>query len=167
MPESKLAADVVNNVVASLDLYVRTQRKSYASNQHAYLEKRIKEVLDSLTLAEERFRSFKEKNISSGATPKIVLEGSRLSRNVDLMQNVYVDLTRQLELVKLDEVKDVPILNIQELAGDPIIKSGPSRAKWSIVLMFFYVSIVTIVFARLPEICNVLLTVKNVFKRFR
>ena len=90
------------------------------------LKKELKKCWILLTLAEERFRSFKEKNISSGATPKIVLEGSRLSRNVDLMQNVYVDLTRQLELVKLDEVKDVPILNIQELAGNPVIKTGPS-----------------------------------------
>jgi uncharacterized protein involved in exopolysaccharide biosynthesis len=167
MPESKLASDVVNNVVASLDRYVRTQRKSYASNQHAYLEKRIKEVLDSLTLSEERFRSFKEKNFSSGATPKIVLEGSRLSRDVDLLQSVYSDLTRQLELVKLDEVKDVPILNIQELAGDPVIKTGPSRTKWSIVLMFFYASFVTIFFSFSPEIRKGGFIIKTFLYRFR
>ena len=167
MPESKLASEVVNNIVASLDRYVRTQRKSYASNQREYLEKRIKEVLDSLTLSEERFRSFKEKNFSSGATPKIVLEGSRLSRDVDLLQSVYSDLIRQLELVKLEEIKDAPILNIQELAGDPVIKTGPSRTIMAIVFMFLYASMVTGYFLFFPDFKKGWLIVKTFLHRFR
>ena len=137
MPESKLAADVVNRLVESLDLYVRTQRKSNASYQRAYIEKRIKEVSDSLVVAEERFRGFKEGNIASGANPRLMLEESRLSRDIDLLQTVYSDLIRQLELVKLEEIKDVPILNIQELVGDPVIKTGPPRIKLSIALDVF------------------------------
>ena len=152
MGESKLAAEVINRIVESLDIYVRTQRKSYAFNQNQYLEKRINEVSDSLILAEERLRSFKEKNISSGTTPRLLLEGNRLSRNVDLFQSVYSDLTRQSELVKLDEIKDAPIINVQELAGDPIIKTGPRRLLWFLALMILYVICSTFFIAFLPEL---------------
>ena len=37
MPESQLGAEVVNNIVHSLDVYIRTQRRSNASNQRRVL----------------------------------------------------------------------------------------------------------------------------------
>ena len=40
MPEAQLSADVANKLAESLDLYIRTQRKSYATEQSFYLEKR-------------------------------------------------------------------------------------------------------------------------------
>ena len=143
MRESMLAADVVNNIVESLDLYVRTQRRSNASYQREYLEKRIKEVADSLAYSEESLKRIKEQNLSSNATPRIALEVSRLSRAVDISQVVYATLAQQLELVKLDEIKDAPVLNVQEYVGDPIIKTGPSRLKWLVIFMVLYNIILT------------------------
>ena len=37
-------------------------------------------------------------------------------RNVEIQQNVYIELTKQLELAKIDEIKDTPVLNIKENA---------------------------------------------------
>ena len=48
MPEAQLSADVANKLVKSLDLYIRTQRKSNATEQSFYLEKRTEQVKDSL-----------------------------------------------------------------------------------------------------------------------
>ncbi len=48
MPEAQLSADVANKLVESLDLYIRTQRKSYATEQSFYLEKRTSQIKDSL-----------------------------------------------------------------------------------------------------------------------
>ena len=62
MPESQLSADVANKIAESLDLYVRTKRKTYASEQSFYLEKRTAQVKDSLSLAEEKLKSFREQN---------------------------------------------------------------------------------------------------------
>jgi uncharacterized protein involved in exopolysaccharide biosynthesis len=167
MPESKLAAEVANRIAESLDSYVRTQRKSNAFNQRIYLEKRVKEVSDSLASAEEELRSFKEKNIASGATPRLFLQGSRLSRNVDLFQSVYLDLTRQSELVKLDEIKDAPVINVQELSDDPIIKTGPKRTLWLIFLMTFYFILSTLFITFKPELkrgCAIITNLRKYFK---
>ena len=44
---------------------------------------------------------------------------------------------KQYELVKLEEVKDTPVLNIREVAKNPIKKTGPKRAISLILIMFF------------------------------
>ena len=167
MPESKLAADVANRIVNSLDRYIRTQRKSFATNQRMYLEKRVKEISDTLAIAEDRLRSFKEKNIMGGPIPRLVLEESRLGRSVELQQTVYADLSRQLELVKLDEFKDAPVLNIKEFAGDPLIKDGPRRARMFILFMFFSVVASSMFFAYEPKLKKAWALIWNIRHYFR
>ena len=46
---------------------------------------------------------------------------------------------KQYELVKLEEVKDTPVLNIRELAKNPIKKTGPKRRTTLILIMFLSV----------------------------
>ncbi len=168
LPESKLSAEVANRIVESLDNYIRTQRKSYASDQRVYLEERIKEVCDSLAISEDRLRSLRERTMSSSNIPRLALEDNRLSRNVTLLQGVYMELTHQLELIKLDEIRDTPILNIQELAGDPILKTGPSRTLWSIFLMVVCTTIITLILAFLPKLekgYSIILDFVHLFRR--
>ena len=140
MPESQLSADVANRVVESLDSYVRTQRKSYASNQRYYLEIRLGQIRDSLTIAEENLKSFNESNVVINQSAELMLEQSRLTRTAEILQAVYIELTKQLELVKLDEVRDSPVLNIKESAKDPLVRAGPSRKK-----ILFLVMVVSLV----------------------
>ena len=137
MPESKLSADVANKVAESLDNYVRTKRKSYVSEQRFYIEKRIQQVKDSLTLAEEKLKSFREQNRVTAQSPQLLLEQGRLLRNVEIIQTVFVELNKQLELSKIDEIKDTPILNIKEIVKDPIKKTGPKRASTLLIILFF------------------------------
>ena len=135
MPESDLSALVANNIVNSLDNYIRTQRKSYASEQRYYIDKRLAQVKDSLTIAENNLKNFREEN-RLVASPALLLEQGRLLRNVDIMQTVYIELNKQLEIAKIDEIKETPVLNVKELAKDPIIKAGPKRAITFVTVVF-------------------------------
>jgi uncharacterized protein involved in exopolysaccharide biosynthesis len=135
MPESELSALVANNIVESLDNYIRTKRKSYASEQRFYIEKRLAQVKDSLSIAENKLKNFREEN-RLVASPALLLEQGRLMRNVNIMEAVYMELNKQLEIAKIDEIKETPVLNVKELAKDPIIKAGPHRLIIFIVLMF-------------------------------
>ena len=137
MPESKLSADVVNQVVKSLNDYVINQRKSFAKEQRIYLDKRIQQVKDSLRMAEEKLKEFREQNRSVAQSPELLLEQARLTRSVDIKQTVYIELMKQYELVKLEEVKDTPVINVQEYAKDPVNKTGPKRKTNLILIMFF------------------------------
>jgi uncharacterized protein involved in exopolysaccharide biosynthesis len=58
-------------------------------------------------------------------------------RNVEIQQNVYIELTKQLELAKIDEIKDAPIVNIKEIAQNPVEKAGPRRKIMFIMILFF------------------------------
>ena len=137
MPEAQLSADVVNKLVASLDQYIRTKRKSYAGEQRYYLEKRVEQIKDSLSIYENKLRDFREQNKMITQSPNLLLEQGRLMRNVEIQQNVYIELTKQLELAKIDEIKDAPILNIKENAQNPIKKAGPKRLYMLILTLFF------------------------------
>ncbi len=137
MPESKLSADVVNNLANSLDEYVRTQRKSYSSEQRFYIEKRLSQVSDSLKFSEEKLKRFREKNRVTGQSPELTLEQARLVRSVDILETVFTELTKQLEIAKIDEIKDAPVINIKEAALDPIEKKGPSKMILLIIILFF------------------------------
>ena len=135
MPESDLSALVANNIVESLDYYIRTKRKSYASEQRFYIQKRLAQVRDSLSAAENKLKNFREEN-RLVASPALMLEQGRLLRNVDILQTVFIELNKQLEIAKIDEIKETPVLNVKELAKDPIIKAGPRRGITFIIIMF-------------------------------
>jgi uncharacterized protein involved in exopolysaccharide biosynthesis len=137
MPEAQLSADVVNKLVESLDFYIRTKRKSYAGEQRYYLEKRVMQIKDTLRICENKLRDFREQNKMITQSPNLLLEQGRLMRNIEIQQSVYIELTKQLELAKIDEIKDAPILNVKEYAQSPIKKAGPKRVNMLILILFF------------------------------
>ncbi len=139
MPEPQLSADVIDKIAESLDNYIRTKRKSYASDQREYIEKRLTQVKDSLTIAENTLKNFSEQNRMVMQSPELMLEQARLTRNIQIISAVYIELSKQVEIAKIDEVKDTPVLNIKELAKDPILKAGPKRLNSLIIIMFLSV----------------------------
>jgi capsule polysaccharide export protein KpsE/RkpR len=136
MPESKLSMDIANNLAESLDSYVRTKKKSNASMQRFYIEKRVSEVKDSLTILEDNLTKFQQSNRVLTQSPELAMEQSRLSLKVQILQGVYSQLVTQLEIAKIEEIRNAPIVNIRELARDPIIKAGPKRTLLLFVIMF-------------------------------
>lgn len=149
MPEPQLAADVANKISESLDLYIRTQRKSFATEQIYYLEKRIREVSDSLASAEDVLRKFREQNRIVSQSPALLLEQGRLMRNVEILQTVFIELNKQIELAKVEQIRDAPVLNIKEYAKNPVEKAGPRRLSAIIQIMIFSfaLSIVYVIFS--------------------
>lgn len=136
MPEPQLSADVANSIAESLDKYIRTKRKSFASEQKFYIEKRIEQLRDSLTLAEERLKNFSEQNRLIVQSPKLLLERGRLMRNVEILNAVYIELNKQLEVTKIDEIKETPVVNIKEKAKNPVYKAGPARVSSFLTVLF-------------------------------
>ena len=137
MPESQLAADVANTVAGSLDEYVRNTRKSYASNQRFYIQKRMNEVEDSLTIWENKLKDFNTQNRVIDQSPDLMLEQDRISRNVELFKGVDLQLHQQFELAKIEEIKDAPVLNLMEPVKDPVVKAGPQRILIAVLVMFW------------------------------
>lgn len=162
MSESKLSAIIVNNLVKDLDDYIRNQRKSYASNTRAYVEKRLKQVKDSLSYFENRLVGFRERNRAiTLMAPNLMVDDGRIRRQIEILQNVYTELVKQVELAKIEEIKDIPVVNVKEYAGDPVVKAGPKRMKTVMTgtLIFLLFSLITTAFY--PDIKKMINIVKN------
>lgn len=142
MSSSKLAAEVANNLLKSLDDYMKNKRQSSAKNSRIYLEGRVSAIQDSLTLSEEKLKRFNEQNRLINQSPQLILEQNRLQRDVQVYNSTYSTLRTSLESAKLEEVKDVPVVNVREWAQEPVLSSGPRRSIFFIIIIAFTLSII-------------------------
>lgn len=138
--EPQLSADVANQIIIQLDTYQRKFRSMNASEQRRFLEGRLEEVKKDLTKAEEALKNFREKNRKIIDSPELLLEQARLQREVDLNSTLYIELKKQYELVKLEEVKNTPVVQVLDAARPPAEESSPKRA--IIVLVAGFMSLV-------------------------
>jgi len=140
MPEPKLSAQTANKLVQALDKYVRQKRKSNSKEKRIYLEKRIVQVNDSLKLVEKEMEIFSSTNRMILQSPKLKFQYGKLRRKLEIFQTVYIELVKHLEIAKLDEIKDSPIINIKEKANYPVKKEGPRKLFYLIVILAFSLS---------------------------
>lgn len=161
MPEAQLSSDVANKIVESLDLYIRTQRKSYATEQSFYIAKRTAQIKDSLIVAENALKDFRAQNRITSQSPNLLLEQGRLMRNMEILQTVFIELTKQLEIAKIDEIKDAPVVNVKEFTKNPVIKAGPRRTSSLITIMFFSVLLSSLYFLFKDDFLKYYRLIKN------
>lgn len=131
--EPQLSADIVNTVVHSLDEFIRTKRTTNASEQRKWIEERLVEVKEDLTKAENNLKNFREKNRVVSGSPQLLLDQERLAREVQINSTMYIELKKQYEIVKIEEIKNVPIINVMDYARPAAKKDRPKKATITIV----------------------------------
>ncbi len=135
MHEPQLAADVLNAVISELDNFMRLKKITNASEQRKWVEVRLKEVDQDLRTAEDNLKDFREKNRRVMDSPELLLEQDRLLRAVQINSTLFIELKKQYELAKIEEIKNIQIVNILDPARRPTDKERPKRAT-NAVLMF-------------------------------
>ena len=123
-----LSSDVANEMVYQLDRYQRNFRRTNASEQRKFLDQRLGEVDGDLKNAEEHLKNFREKNRRVLDSPQLLLEQDRMEREVMLNSTLFVELKKQYELVKLDEIKNTPVVQVLDPARPPAEKTSPKRS---------------------------------------
>jgi uncharacterized protein involved in exopolysaccharide biosynthesis len=139
LEEPRLAADVANRITSELDLYTRTKRRTSVTLQREFIEQRMVEVDQALRVAENSLKAFREKNRRIIDSPQLLMEQGRLERDVQINSTVFVELKKQIEIAKIEEIKNIPIINVLDVARIPTGKSSPKRT--STVLVTFFLSI--------------------------
>lgn len=127
MKEPQLAADVVNYLVKQLDEFIRTKRTTNASERRRWIEARLQEVDSDLERSEDSLKTFREKNRRVEGSPQLLLEQGRLLRKVTINSAIYEELKKQYEIAKIEEIKNVPIINIMDAARPAAQKEKPKR----------------------------------------
>ncbi|MFI5250962.1 MAG: hypothetical protein ACHQQQ_00905 [Bacteroidota bacterium] len=141
--EPKLSADIANNILDELDIFQRNFRKTNATEQRKFLEQRLDEVSRDMAKAEDNLKNFRETNRRVEQSAQLLLEQDRLTREVELNTALFIELKKQYEMVKLDEIKNTPVVLVLDTARVPAEKSGPHRTVTvlaGMVLLFLFAS---------------------------
>lgn len=101
-------------------------RQLQARELRIFLEKRVADALQSLHEAEDDLRKFYERNRQFADSPQLTFEESRLKRQVELRQELYTSLSKELESARIDEVNDTPTITIIDLPFASNRPDGPS-----------------------------------------
>ena len=133
MREPQLAADVMNAILHELDIFLREKRMSNATEQRIWIESRLVQVNAELRAAEEALKSFREKNRKVTDSPELMLQQDRLLREVQVKGSIDLELRKQAEIAKIDEIKQVPTINVLDASREPVRKEHPKRATNAVI----------------------------------
>lgn len=125
--EPELSAQIANRLTLELDDFNRNFRNIKAKEQRIFIEDRLREVKEELKRAEERLKYFREKNRRIVDSPMLLLEQERLIRDVELQNTIFVELKKQYEKTKIEEVKNTPMIDILDKASVPTERCRPKR----------------------------------------
>lgn len=135
--DPKLSADIVLLIVSKLDNFFRNLRMDKASESKKFIESRVSETLVLLEINEENLKAFRELNKRIEKSAQLQLEQERLLREVRVQEEVYLTLKKELEITKIEEVKNLQMISILDKATPPINKSKPNRRKIMSISIFF------------------------------
>ncbi len=123
-----IASQMANYIVEQLDNYNKNFRKSKAGNSRAYMERQLEKAREDLKKAEQNLISFRESNRQLASSPALQQEMARRARELRIQEEIFLVITKEYEKAKLQEIKDIPIIDIVEKSIPPAVKSN-SRTK--------------------------------------
>lgn len=122
-----VAAAVANRMAAELDRLNQELGRANARDKRRFIEERRQEVMTQLEADEAALTAFRERNRNYAGSPQLTLEYERLARRVRLDEELALTLVREMEVARIDEYKDVPVINVLDRALPPAQRHSPRR----------------------------------------
>lgn len=132
-----LSSLVVNEIALQLDNVIREKKKSYASEQKKWIEARMIQVALDLKLSEESLKDFRMRNRDIMGSPELILQMQRLSREVEMNTVIFSELKKQFEITKIEEIKNLPIINVLDW-GRPAAKKEKPQGLVIVLIGFLF-----------------------------
>lgn len=126
-PDPILAAAVAQRMLGYLEEFNADKRQSRARERRVFIEERLVDGERQLRAAEDQLKRFYELNRSWQQAPQLVFEEGRLRRQVDIRQELYLTLSREHEMARIEEVNDTPVLTVIDPPVPPQRRSWPRR----------------------------------------
>jgi uncharacterized protein involved in exopolysaccharide biosynthesis len=120
----ELSAQIGNRMIELVSSFNRETRVSRAKSKRAFLQMRRDSAQTALRDAEERLRIFYEQNRGAIIAPGLRYEEQRIKRDGDLASDLYMNLDRQLEVARIDEINDAALITVIDSAV------VPRKAQW-------------------------------------
>lgn len=122
-----VAATIANRMATELDRVNQEMGRTNAKEKREFIEERRREVLRELEANEAELTRFREENRSYSSSPQLMLEYERINRRVRLAEELSLTLVRELEMARIDEYKDMPVINVLDRALPPAFRHSPRR----------------------------------------
>lgn len=120
-----LAAEFANALVKILEEFNDTDRFNRARNQREMIEARLAEVEADLETSSTALSAFVENNRAYASSPALTMEYARLEREVSADGLVWQELKRQLEIARIDELRNTVTVDVLDLATPPVDPDRP------------------------------------------
>jgi len=153
--ESKLTASIASAVINTLDETLKENKKAMLSSKKDFINERAKDVLVGLTKLENKLKIFREKNRDISSSPALLLEQSRLIRDVEVQTQIYITLKREFEIAQIEESEKLRLMQVLDPPEIPIYPISPK--KMQIVTIGFFLGLffgITFVFFRTGRLRN-------------
>lgn len=129
MPDPVVAASVAKRSLDYLTNYAITYRTEKARQQVEFLNRQVAASKRRYQEAEVALSSYRDRNRSLFLnTAKI--EEQRIQAEFLLAQDLYNNLSKQLEMAKIKVQEETPVFKTLEPAQVPLKKSGPKRTMY-------------------------------------
>ena len=126
-PNPTLSVELANELIDELSAYGGQQRNYNARLTRDFIQKRVEESEATLRMAENNLSEFALSNRRIDL-PDIQAEKERLERAVQMEEESYRSLRKQLDLANIKALEDVHILQVFE-RPDRAMKTAPKRTR--------------------------------------
>jgi uncharacterized protein involved in exopolysaccharide biosynthesis len=133
--EPQLSADILNNIINAVEISIRTKRNSNASEKRKWIDSRLVEAKADLSKSENALKVFREKNRMVSGSPQLLLDQERLAREIEINSTIYVELKKQYELARIEEIRTTPIISVLDYGRAAAKKESPKRGTIIIISM--------------------------------
>ena len=136
-PDPEQAAEALDSLLSLTNQFAVTNLRTRAHERREFVETQAAQARANLEVAEDSLRRFYERNRRLADSPTLQFEEARLRRRVDLRQDLYLALSRELDQARIDEVRDTPILNVIDPPVPPSRHEVPNRRALTLLAAFF------------------------------
>lgn len=128
-----LAKQVADRMLQLLNAFNLRRRRTQASEERRFAEERLTQARAELRVAEDRLQSFLTRNRVYEHAPELRFEEDRLSREVNMRQQLYTSVAQAHEQARMDEVRDTPVITVIEQPNVPARPDPRGLVKWFVV----------------------------------
>jgi uncharacterized protein involved in exopolysaccharide biosynthesis len=137
MPNAALAQDVGSSYVKELMAIESELKSTTAKANREFVEARLLDTQTRLQVAENRIKEFRSSNVNLGNDPQLLLDAMRLERDLRIQEEVFLTLTRQLELARIEENHNEAGIKVIDPPKRPLTRHSPVLLKNVILAVFF------------------------------
>jgi uncharacterized protein involved in exopolysaccharide biosynthesis len=125
-PSPELAYQVNAYLLKLFDDFMIDNQITQAGEKKKFINARIEEVEKDLYRSEKALVDFQMQN-KNVTIPTVMMDQIRLKRNMEVNQELYLQLKKQLEFTKIEEKNDQPVIQLISRPALPISFSKPNH----------------------------------------